>query len=117
MDSGYFQPPNSTASTRLISVTGKQICIMHAIIRDTIYLKCVNKSFPPNVEGLLTFTGIRRGELMGRYSLDWKSPFCSSTVLHFGAKCVNGSLGSLAQYLRSRKEKERRRLLAAFSLG
>lgn len=48
---------------------------------------------------------------MGRYSLDWKSPFCISTVLHFGAKCVNGSLGSLAQYLSSRTEKERRRSL------
>lgn len=57
-------------------------------------------------EGFLTLTGIRRGELMGKYSLDWKRPPCISTVLHLGARCVNGSLGSLAQYLGSRAERE-----------
>lgn len=57
--------------------------------------------------------GIRRGELMGKYSLDWKSPLCISTVLHLGAKCVNGSLGSLAQYLGSTAERERRRSMTA----
>lgn len=47
----------------------------------------------------LTLTGTRSGELMGRKSVDWKRPSCSSTVLHLGAKWVKGSLGSRAQYL------------------
>lgn len=36
---------------------------------------------------------------MGRYRVDWKRSSCLSAVLHLGAKWVNGSLGSRAQYL------------------
>lgn len=50
----------------------------------------------------LTLTGTRRGELMGKKSVDWKRPSRVSTVLHFGARWVKGSLGSRAQYLSSK---------------
>lgn len=39
---------------------------------------------------------------MGRKRVDWKRPSPVSMVLHLGARCVNGSLGSRAQYLRTR---------------
>jgi len=48
---------------------------------------------------VLTVTGTLSGELMGRKSVDRYPPVFNSTVLHFGARWVNGSLGKRAQYL------------------
>lgn len=59
---------------------------------------------PSNAENyLLTVMGSLRGELIGRKSVDWYTPISSSAVLHLGARCVKGSLGSLAQYLHDKK--------------
>lgn len=52
---------------------------------------------------VLTVMGSLRGELIGRKSVDWYTAVSSSAVLHLGARCVKGSLGSLAQYLNDKK--------------